>query len=269
VNEPCGWPLKSARATRPSGPVSAESRNCSAFTRDAPDLGSKGLGRSRHSSRSHQRRTLPPQGARTRGARSAPSGRDPKGRLDFLRNRARRSNEAVVHYIDSRRERWGVEPICKVLQFAPATYYATKARPTCARARRDEALEPEITRVHDASLDGVYGAKKVWKQLRREGFNVARCTVERLMKELGLSGVRKGRHYKITTIGDESLAQPSDSSSIVTSWPVRPIACGSRTSPTSNPSRAGSTPPSSSTCSRGRSWAGTRGRCSPCASRTP
>ena len=71
-------------------------------------------------------------------------------------------------------------------------------------------MKPEIQRVYDASLDGVYGAKKVWKQLRREGFGVARCTVERLMRELELSGVKKGRHFKVTTIGDESLHRPSD-----------------------------------------------------------
>jgi len=65
------------------------------------------------------------------------------------------------------------------LQFAPATYYAAKTRPPSARRRRDEALEREIRRVYDASLDGVYGAKKVWKQLKREGVAVARCTVER------------------------------------------------------------------------------------------
>jgi len=71
-------------------------------------------------------------------------------------------------------------------------------------------LKPEIQRVYDAGLDGVYGAKKVWKQLNREGVRVARCTVERLMNELGLSGVQKGRRYKVTTIGDESLQRPSD-----------------------------------------------------------
>ena len=96
------------------------------------------------------------------------------------------------------------------MQFAPATYYARRSRPESARRRQDEVLKPEIKRVYDASLDGVYGAKKVWKQLRREGFAVARCTIERLMKELGLSGVQKGRRYKVTTIGDESLQRPSD-----------------------------------------------------------
>ena len=96
------------------------------------------------------------------------------------------------------------------MQFAPATYYARRARPESARRRRDESLKPEIQRVYDASLDGVYGAKKVWKQLNREGVAVARCTVERLMNELGLSGVQKGRRYKVTTIGDDALQRPSD-----------------------------------------------------------
>jgi putative transposase len=82
------------------------------------------------------------------------------------------------------------------LQFAPATYYAQKTRPESARRRTDEVLRLEIQRVYDASLDGVYGAKKVWKELKREGRLVARCTVERLMKDMGLSGVQKGRRWK-------------------------------------------------------------------------
>jgi transposase InsO family protein len=68
----------------------------------------------------------------------------------------------------------------------------------------------EILRVYDASLDFVYGEKKVWKELRREGRVVARCTVERLMKDMGLSGVQKGRRYKVTTKGDDTLVRPSD-----------------------------------------------------------
>ena len=76
---------------------------------------------------------------------------NPEGRLDFLRDRARRSTEEVVRYIDSRRARWGVEPICKVLQFAPATYYAARTRPPSERSVRDEELkvdaEPPIVSV--------------------------------------------------------------------------------------------------------------------------
>jgi putative transposase len=78
------------------------------------------------------------------------------------------------------------------------------------RRRRDEALKAEILRVNHSNCDGVYGAKKVWKQLQREGISTANCTVRRLMKEEGLSGVRRGRHFKITTISDESQHRPSD-----------------------------------------------------------
>jgi len=115
-----------------------------------------------------------------------------------------------VRYIDARRDRWGVEPICRALQFAPSTYYAAKARPRCDRAVRDEELKIEIQRVFDQSFDGCYGHKKVWKQLNREGIRVANCTVRRLMRELGLSGVRRGRHFKVTTRSDGNLHRPSD-----------------------------------------------------------
>ena len=96
--------------------------------------------------------------------------------------------EQVVAYIDARRGRRGVEPICKALQFAPATYYAAKTRSPCARRIRDDGLKVEIGRVH-AENRGVYGADKVWRQLNREGIRVARCTVERLMGDLGLVAV--------------------------------------------------------------------------------
>jgi putative transposase len=99
--------------------------------------------------------------------------------------------------------------ICEVLPIAPSTYYAAKTRPPSARALRDEELKPEIERVHEASYDGVYGARKVRKQLRREGFEVARCTVERLMRELGLSGVRRGA-FKVTTHADTRADRPAD-----------------------------------------------------------
>ena len=121
-----------------------------------------------------------------------------------------------MRFIDTHRDRtssdgliWGVEPICKVLQFAPATYYAARTRPTCARRLRDEALKPEVARVH-AENRRVYGADKVWTQLNREGTPVARCTVERLMGDLGLRGVRRGRAWRRTTISDETQDRPSD-----------------------------------------------------------
>ena len=110
-------------------------------------------------------------------------------------------------YIDLRRAWWGVEPICRALQFAPQTYYATKARRVCVRAIRDAELRVEILRVYEENRR-VYGADKIWAKLNREGIRVARCTVERLLRQLGIQGVRRGRQWK-TTIPDELQARPS------------------------------------------------------------
>ena len=114
-----------------------------------------------------------------------------------------------MRYIDSRKDRWGVEPICRVLQFAPATYYAARCRPPSPRRIRDQELKTKIAKIHADNLD-VYGADKVWTQLNREGTRVARCTVERLMRELGLRGVRRGRQWKRTTVADERAQRPGD-----------------------------------------------------------
>ena len=114
----------------------------------------------------------------------------------------------MIAYIDQHRDRYGVEPICRVLPIAPSTYYDAKRRPPSARALRDEELRAEIGRVH-AEHFGVYGAGKVWRQLGREGIGVARCTVERLMRELGLQGVRRGRARRTTT-PDVTAPGPAD-----------------------------------------------------------
>jgi transposase InsO family protein len=114
----------------------------------------------------------------------------------------------MIAYIDQNKDRFGVEPIWALLPIAPSTYYEAKARPPSARKLRDEELKAEITRVHRANF-GVYGARKVWHQLSREGISVARCTVQRLMRELGLQGVRRGR-FKRTTIPDGQAARPAD-----------------------------------------------------------
>jgi len=114
----------------------------------------------------------------------------------------------MIAYIDAHKERFGVEPICEQLPIAPSTYYAARSRPPSARAMRDEALKPEIRRVHHDNF-GVYGARKVWLQLCREGIPVARCTVARLMSDLGLRGVRRGA-FKVTTTSDCSALRPAD-----------------------------------------------------------
>jgi transposase InsO family protein len=120
----------------------------------------------------------------------------------------------MVRYITDHRERFGVEPICAVLPIAPSTYFRVRAQqqaPTKrpARALRDDELRALIQRVHDENF-GVYGPRKVWRQLRREGHNVARCTVERLMRGMGLSGAVRGRAWKVTTQSQPALDRPAD-----------------------------------------------------------
>jgi len=120
----------------------------------------------------------------------------------------------MVAFIEDHRMEYGVEPICRVLPIAPATYYAHRARardPSLRpdREKRDEGLSAQIRRVWDENFQ-VYGAEKVWRQLHREGVDVARCTVERLMKALGLRGVVRGRAFKVTTEADPALARPDD-----------------------------------------------------------
>ena len=114
----------------------------------------------------------------------------------------------MIALIDKHRGEYGVEPICRVLQVAPSTYWSAKRRPPSVRSLRDECLKEEIIRVHRENF-GVYGAPKIWAQLNREGIPVARCTVERLMRDLGLQGAVRGRP-KRTTITDESGGRPAD-----------------------------------------------------------
>ena len=119
----------------------------------------------------------------------------------------------MISFIDEHRPVLGVEPICKVLPIAPSTYYDTLAKRTdvdrlSGRARRDARLKIEISRVFDANYR-VYGVRKVWRQLRREGFDVARCTVARLMKTMGLQGVIRGKPVR-TTVSDKAVPCPLD-----------------------------------------------------------
>lgn len=120
----------------------------------------------------------------------------------------------MVDFVEENRVSYGVEPICAVVPIAPATYYEHRSRrrdpaKRPARAKRDEELMPEIQRVYDENLE-VYGAEKIWRQLGREGTPVARCTVERLMRAIGLRGAVRGRAFKVTTTSDKSAPRPLD-----------------------------------------------------------
>jgi len=119
----------------------------------------------------------------------------------------------MVSFIDAHRAEHGVEPICKVLPIAPSTYHdhlAKRAEPArrSARAKRDAALRPEIHRVFDENWQ-VYGVRKVWRQLGREGITVARGTVARLMKDMGLQGIIRGKPHR-TTVPDKKAPCPLD-----------------------------------------------------------
>ncbi|QTD43616.1 IS3 family transposase [Ottowia testudinis] len=126
---------------------------------------------------------------------------------------ARPPAQVLKDFIDKHRDAFGVEPLCKVLQVAPSAYRRHAAllrepHKRCIRAQRDDVLVPEIQRVWQANMQ-VYGADKVWRQLTREGVTVARCTVERLMRRLGLRGVMRGKVVR-TTIGDARAPCPLD-----------------------------------------------------------
>ena len=119
----------------------------------------------------------------------------------------------MIAFIDDHRGAYGVEPICKVLPIAPSTYHAQAARrvdPSLlpARAKRDASLMPQIARVFEENFE-VYGVRKVWRQLKREGQGLARCTVERLMQTMGLQGAIRGKPVK-TTISDKAGPCPLD-----------------------------------------------------------
>jgi transposase InsO family protein len=120
----------------------------------------------------------------------------------------------MVRFIDQHREAYGVEPICAVLPIAPSTYFLQKAQQEdpstrSTRAQRDHDLRTTIQRIWDDN-EQVYGAEKVWRQLRREGQPVARCTVERLMRGLGLRGAVRGRAWIVTTRADDGATRPAD-----------------------------------------------------------
>jgi transposase InsO family protein len=119
----------------------------------------------------------------------------------------------MIAFIDDHRGAYGVEPICKELPIAPSTYHAHVARQVdpskaSARARRDAVLRDHIRRVWEENFR-VYGVRKVWRQLDREGIGVARCTVARLMRQMGLQGIVRGKSVR-TTISDKAAPCPLD-----------------------------------------------------------
>jgi len=119
----------------------------------------------------------------------------------------------MIAFIDEHRDAYGVEPICRVLPIAPSSYHERVAQRRdpgrrSARSQRDEVLKPEVMRVFAENF-GVYGVRKVWRQMQREGFGVARCSVARLMRELGLQGVIRGKPVR-TTISDKAAPCPLD-----------------------------------------------------------
>ncbi|NVK58094.1 MAG: IS3 family transposase [Alteromonadaceae bacterium] len=131
----------------------------------------------------------------------------------FCDGGARPPVEVMVDFIEAHRDAHGVEPICTVLPIAPSTYYdhlAKRANPArlSDRARRDAALRPEIERVGEENYK-VYGVRKVWRQLFREGFVVARCTVARLMRDMDIQGIIRGKPHR-TTIPDKKAPCPLD-----------------------------------------------------------
>ena len=119
----------------------------------------------------------------------------------------------MIAFIDDHRQAHGVEPICRVLPIALSTYHAHVAKRVdpsrlSARDRRDAALKEEVRRVFEANFR-VYGVRKVWRQLQREGFDVARCTVARLMRAMGLEGIIRGKPIR-TTVSDKAAPCPLD-----------------------------------------------------------
>jgi putative transposase len=114
----------------------------------------------------------------------------------------------MTGFINAHRGRFGVESICETLAVAPSTYYAARSRPPSARAQSDAALKPELTRVNADNFD-VYGAYKMWRQLNREGLPVGRDRVARLMGEMGLVGLKRGR-VRRTTVPALLAMRPGD-----------------------------------------------------------
>src|SRR5262249_18896923 len=181
---------------------------------DVAEVGAPGCVRPRRSHGADAQRAGAPQESGARESGAAAGERDPaQGLSVFCPGGARPPTEVMVAFIDDQRAAYGVEPICALLPIAPSTYYAAKAQTAdparrSPRTQRDARLREEIRRGWEANLR-VYGVRKVWRQLLRAGIAVARCTVARLMRQMGLAGAIRGRRFK-TTLPDTSAARPAD-----------------------------------------------------------
>ena len=160
----------------------------------------------------------------------------------------------MTRYIDAQRAAFGVEPICRALAMAPSTYYAARSRPPSARSLRDAVLKADIGRLHRANY-AVYGVRKLWHALRREGTAVGRDRVGRLMGSLGLRGAVRGKTRR-TTIPAPLAERPADLVERVFAAPAPTNRLDPTPTRTSPPGRASATRPSSSTPSPAASWAG-------------
>lgn len=189
-------------------------------TGNGPQVGAPGPDRRWNPPRSEHRRVRRVEATATRERRTQARQRNSESRIGFLRGRTGPAPALTVRFISEHQGRrasgglrWGVESICAALEelgvkIAPSTYYEHRKRIPPRRENRDKELAVEITRVHRENYD-VYGARKVWLQLNREGIEVARCRVERLMRGLGLRGAVRGK-VKRTTISDPAAVRPAD-----------------------------------------------------------
>ena len=114
-----------------------------------------------------------------------------------------------MSFIDEHRSRFGVEPICRTLDWCVSSYYARRKRPPSARQQHDETLVPVIRQVHADNYQA-YGARRVWKELARRGVEVGRCRVERLMRQHAIQGAMPVGRRRRTTIADEAATRPDD-----------------------------------------------------------
>src|SRR5690606_9590821 len=203
-------PGSPGRAQLPGGGDYVGGREDRLQGRDAADVGPSGRAGQWAAAGADDRRAGADQGLGARSARAAPGQRDPaQGVGVFCPGGARPPVQVLKDFIDRNRDAYGVEPICKVLPIAPSTYYDHASRQVDParqppRWHREQALASQIDRVWQGNRQA-YGARKVWRQLHREGVKVARCTVERLMRRAGLQGVVRGMPRK--WIGQELVEE--------------------------------------------------------------